>query len=187
MRLNQRTLFERREFILGKGGIHLRSKDNDGEYENRISYEDITRSRFRYVQRNGRILTTAFAFLSFGIIAYINNFFATEYVVQYALVWPLASLVLFLWYFVLKKEYIRIMVEGGSAIYMLKNKPNRQKVEQFINELYKRKKQYLREKYLEINKDGDLLKEKQKFEWLLEEEAIDEDEFKILLSELNSK
>lgn len=182
--LKQRRLFETREFHLHPEHLRVIVKDGDGTAEVLIDYEMITMNKRHLVEQSSRLYFSAISFGIFscgGLVAYSLGVTAMA---KWVALWLLASIVLFAFHWARRKEYLLVDLTNDKSLFFLQGRPSTGKLERFLEEMYKRRRRYLRHRYEEIDFDNDPRNEIRKFEWLLQEGAISEAEFETIRIEL---
>lgn len=88
-------------------------------------------------------------------------------------------------YFLFKSENSwKIKLRSGAAIYVHKNIPNKETVDQFVDYLFTTKNQYLRNTYLNLDKNLSYENQYSNLKWLMSSEIITHEEFEAKYSEL---
>ncbi len=83
---------------------------------------------------------------------------------------PLTIAVIFATLYQIKKQnYIIVETFDRKKVIFLRDQPNRQALEKFLNQLWRHRKKYLREKYFYINHNHDSKQQTERLRWLLEQ------------------
>ena len=71
-----------------------------------------------------------------------------------------------------------------KRLWVLYNKPTNTDAEEFIDELFERRKQYYRDQYFHIDYENNKKNEIDKMKWLKSENIITESEYNVVLDEI---
>ncbi|MDJ0569207.1 MAG: hypothetical protein QNJ53_09165 [Pleurocapsa sp. MO_192.B19] len=178
MELHQRAWLEKRSFVLLPNKLKLYLKDTEGEYENYISYENLKSEAQIRCRKNSKLLFVTIAAISFAICILLQGLLINQGF-NYAIVVPLTIAAIFATLYQVKKQnYVIVETFDRKKVIFLRDKPNRQALEKFLNQLWRHRKKYLREKYFYINHNHDLKQQTERLRWLLEQNIITKAEFK---------
>lgn len=177
MELHQKTLFEKRSFFLLSNKLKLYLNDGEGEHENYISYESLKGEAKISYRKNSKLLFVTLAMLAFSGCILLQSLIINQGFTY--LVFPLIiALISGAFYHYQKQNYIILETCDRRKVIFLRDKPNRRALEQFLAQLWKHRKQYLREKYFYINCDHDLKQQTDRLRWLLEQNVISKSEYR---------
>ena len=176
--LKQRYLNERREFCLLPERVRILVKDTDGESEAFIEYEDITSTTRHRVQQDGKLYIAAISFAIFSVVGLAANAAGVSSLMQWVPLWIIATPILFAFHFAKRRRYLLVDLANDKSIFFLYNKPSKQALSNFLQAMQEARKKYLRKAYYVINPNNDPQSELDKLQWLLDQEAITEAEFK---------
>ncbi len=182
MEFKQKTLFEKRSFVLKKNGIQCHSKDASGDSEYFVSYEDITQNIRNQYDKSARLFYITLSFAVFSVIGIAYEMITGANLRPLGF-WIIMTVIIGAFYQITKKRYKIIMLNNGTGLFMFKNKPNENAVNAFIEQIYEHKRQYLRDQYFYIDPQKDNAAELKRLNWLLNENAITEQE----LQEISKK
>ena len=88
-------------------------------------------------------------------------------------------------YFIMKSENSwKIRLRSGASIYVHKNIPSKESVDEFVEHLFTTKNQYLRNTYLNLDRNLSYENQYSNLKWLMSSEIITHDEFEAKYSEL---
>ena len=178
MELHQRAWLEKRSFVLLPNKLKLYLKDTEGEYENYISYENLKSEAQIRCRKNSKLLFVTIAAISFAICILLQGLLINQGF-NYAIVVLLTIAAIFATLYQVKKQnYVIVETFDRKKVIFLRDKPNRQALEKFLNQLWRHRKKYLREKYFYINHNHDLKQQTERLRWLLEQNIITKAEFK---------
>jgi hypothetical protein len=177
MELHQKTWLEKRSFVLLPNQLKLYLKDVQGEYENYISYEKIKGEAQIRSRKNQRLFFVTLIATSFTICILLQSAMLNSGFEQ-AILPSIIALIFAILYHAKKQDHIIIETVDRKRIIFLRNKPNRQALDNFLNQLWLERKKYLREKYFYISHSEDAQQQTERLRWLLEEKVITNTEFK---------
>jgi hypothetical protein len=176
MELHQKALLEKRSFFLLPNKLKLYLKDAEGEYENYIAYESLKSEAQICCRKNSQLLFITLAAISFAGCILLQSLI-TKQGFKYIII-PVAIAVLFtVLYQVKQKKYVVVETFDRKKVIFLKDKPNRQALENFLAQLWLKRKQYLRDKYFYINPNQNLQQQTERLRWLLEQNVITKVEY----------
>ena len=101
--------------------------------------------------------------------------------------WVVAALIFFGFYFARRRRYTLIDLTDGKSLFFLRDRPSKKKLEAFLSEMFSARNSYLRKTYSRIDADNDPQHELARFQWLLSEGVIDDDEYQSLKHQLNAE
>ena len=185
--LIQKKLFFKKTFTFKKTGIEIVTKDSDGESSIFVHFDKIEpRENIRVHTKQKSVVLRVGLLLS--VITLIRGFLTantdtrtTITIVIISLV--MAALTYAIFYFTKKKYYLIDLEE--KAFFILYDKPNNEIVNAFIDEIFSRRREYYRDTYFEINYENERAKEINKMKWLRAEDIITENEFNVVIDEIN--
>lgn len=177
MELHQKALLEKRSFFLLPNKLKLYLKDTEGEYENYIAYENLRNEAQICCRKNSKLLFITMATTSFAICILLQILLTNQGFKL--IIVPIIISILFAVLYQLKKQnYLIVETFDRRKVIFLKDKPNRQALENFLSQLWQYRKKYLRQKYFYINHNHDLQQQTERLRWLLEQNIITKAEFK---------
>ena len=178
MELHQNALLQKRSFFLLSNELKLYLKDMDGEYENYISYEKLTSKAKVCCRKDSKLFFITMAAIGFSICILLQSLILNMGFSR--VIFPsLIALVFGILYQVKKESYVIVETVDSRKIIFLRNKPNRRSLEKFLNQLWVKRKQYLREKYFYIDRNRDMQQQMERLRWLFEQKAISQKEYKL--------
>ncbi|MCC0176259.1 hypothetical protein I4641_04620 [Waterburya agarophytonicola K14] len=177
MELHQKAWLEKRSFILLPNKLKLHLKDSQGEYENYVSYEKLKSEAQIRSRKSHKLFFITIMAMSSTICILLQSLMINQGF-YYAIFPSTITLVFAILYQVKKQDYIVVETTDRKRIIFLRDKPNRQALEIFLNQLWLQRKRYLREKYFYIDRNQDLERQTERLRWLLEQKAITKMEFK---------
>jgi hypothetical protein len=177
MELHQKTLFEKRSFYLLSNKLKLYLKNEEGEHENYISYENLKGEAKISCRHNSRFLFVTIIMVTFSTCILLQSFITNQGFIYTIL--PLsAALLSAVLYRYRQQNYIILETCDRRKVVFLRDKPNRKALEQFLAQLWLQRRQYLREKYFYINYDRDWKQQTDRLRWLLEQNVISNAEYR---------
>lgn len=187
----QRQLFVRKKFTFKDDGVEMYTREFGGDETTMlIQYKDMEpRNHTRiYTEKYPKILQSGFILL---VISLVNGLLSSGANVQrVAIISSLSAvfgILTVLAYYVLKVKYLLVELENETQMFIILNKPSKAKMNEFVDELYERRKNNYRENYFYINYDNEKEKELGKMNWLLGEGIISQGEYDVVVDEINEK
>ncbi len=177
MELHQKTLLEKRSFYLLSNKLKLYLKSGEGEYENYIGYESLTGEAKICCQQNLKLLFIAIALLTFSACILLQSLIINQGFIYSIIPLIIAFLAIILYQY-RQQNYIILATSDRQKVIFLRDKPNRQALDQFLAQLWIYRKRYLREKYFYINYNHDLKQQTERLRWLLEQNVISKAEYR---------
>ncbi len=184
----QKTLLLKKKFTFKTNGVDIEFKDSDGEFSLFINFDRIlTREEMRvFSTKKKRILRIGLilAGVTFlrGIIAINTDLKMTFAVIATALV---IAAITYCYYYFTGIKYYAVALEDNKRFQILYDTPSQQAVLNFIDELFERRRIFYRNEYFIIDYENDKKKEIDKMKWLLSEQVITENEFNVVVDEIN--
>ena len=186
--LKQKSILIKKEFTFRENGIEIQTKDHEGDFSVFIKFDRIlprqyirthTKSK-RIVLRVGLLL--ALLTFSRGLLTSKADTTSTLAVVLAAAIVAGSTLGYF---FVTRVKYYLIDLEDNKCFFVLVNKPNSITVNNFIDEIFERRRKYFRVNFFQIDFDNTRTSEIEKMKWLKSEEIITQSEFEVVVEEIN--
>lgn len=176
MELHQKTLLEKRSFYLLSNQLKLYLKDVEGEHENYISYESLKGETKISCRRSPKLLFITIVMVTFSICILLQSLMTNQKSV-YSIIPLIIAFIFAILYQYRQQNYIILETGDRRRIIFLRDKPNRQALEQFLAQLWLERKRYLREKYFYINYNHNLKQQTERLSWLLEQNVISKAEY----------
>lgn len=184
----QRKLFLKKKFSFKENGIDIAFTDKDGDFSlfikfDRISSRDNVRihtKRKSLVLRFG--LLAAFLTLARGFLTAKTDIKTTIAIVFVSLFIAGAT---YTYYYLTQLKYFAVGLEDNKSFMVIYGKPSVEKAEEFIDEIFERRKEYYRNQYFYIDYENEKKSEIEKMKWLRSEDIISENEFNVVLDEIN--
>jgi hypothetical protein len=88
------------------------------------------------------------------------------------------------YYYLTQIKYYAVGLEDNKNFMVLYDKPTKIEAEEFIDQIFVRRKQYYREQYFHIDYDNDKKSEIDRMKWLKSEDIISEKEFIVVIEEI---
>ena len=177
MELHQKTLLKKRSFYLLSNKLKLYLKDGEGEYENYISYESLTGETKISYRRNSKLLFATITMVTLSSCILLQSLIINQGFIYSLIPLSIAFLSSILYQY-RQQNYIILETRDRRKVVFLKDKPNRQALEQFLAQLWLYRKRYLREKYFYINYNHNLKQQTERLNWLLEQNVISNAEYR---------
>jgi hypothetical protein len=176
MELHQKTLLEKRSFYLLSNQLKLYLKDVEGEHESYISYESLKGEAKISCRRSAKLLFVTIVMATFSICILLQSLITNQKSI-YSIISLIIAFLLAVLYQYRQQNYIILETRDRRKIIFLRDKPNRQALEQFLAQLWLDRKRYLREKYFYINYNHNLKQQTERLRWLLEQNVISDAEY----------
>ncbi len=184
--LIQKKGLQRKHYKILDGKLYVNIKSTQEHNEWTCSLEELGLKKL-YKKQPRIILNIAIAVcLTIVLASFLTYIFAPEQIDQRTLylnivIWGFLGAFFFL--IPTKNE---IYLYGGTQdLSFFRNKPDEKTVDQFVDELVERTKQFLRNKYARIDKDLNHDVQIGNFNWLKDIEVITNEEFEALKEEAN--
>ena len=183
----QRTLFLKKKFTFKNNGINIDFTDKDGDFSMFISFDRITSrenvrvntKRKRLILRYG--LLAAFLTLARGFLTAQTDTKATLIIVLVAI---FIAGVAYAYYYLTQVKYYAVGLEDNKTFMVLYDKPTKIEAEQFIDQIFEKRKEYYREQYFHIAYENDKKTEIDRMKWLKSEDIISDSEFNVVIEEI---
>ena len=176
----------RKEFIIEKDGMRVLSKSLSGSSEDYYDFEDIGDKVTRERKRLLIPLFISILFFAYGtimLIGIMNGGKYGDYVVEF---YYTTGLIFFGVFYFFGKNHLYLSDKRNRIhIQFINNNPNKRKLESFLDELQKIKKNRLLEKYADFDEDKTLYEHRNQLLWLKENEYLTKDEYKEKLEEIS--
>jgi hypothetical protein len=134
--------------------------------------------------QSGRLYVAAISFGIFALIGLVLNFAGISALMRWAPLWGIASVILFGFHFYKRRRYFLVDLNNERSIFFIADQPSKNALIDFVQAMYGSRKKYLRDRYFVTNPVNDPENELRRFQWLLDEGVISENEFqqmKVLL------
>lgn len=182
----QRYFFHKKTFSFQADGLLMETAEPGGGYSRFIHYNDIgsLHKKRMYTSKKPKLLwfgaVMASVTLAHGILI------QAEWQ-QIALAIGCLLLVACLSYYFNAVTYVLLDAGDNDAIYILHNRPNKQTVQQFIDEVYASRKKYYRDNYFCIHFENTRAAEASRIHWLRQENIISQSEYEVVMEEIEDK
>lgn len=113
--LKQRHKNERREFLLEPDHTRLFVKDFDGEMENFVEYETVTRRTRTIVRQDGKTYVAAISFGLFALLGFGLGLAGMPALMRWSPLWAVASAVFFAFHLYKRRRYLLLDLTEGRA------------------------------------------------------------------------
>lgn len=182
--LVQRYLGDRREFHLEEERIRCKQKDSSGEVEFFVNYAELTTQTRRFVRRDGRIYTFAVSFGLFALVGFVADLLGYSLLMRWAPLWAIAAIIFFGFYFWRRRDYFLLDLTNGKSLFFLKDNPSAEALGRFLQAVTEARKQYYRRRYFKIINPAEPQLEMARFQAMLENDFISEEEMEDMAAEL---
>ncbi|MCC9070149.1 hypothetical protein LNQ49_00825 [Flavobacterium sp. F-65] len=174
--IKQRRLFTKKEYNILDNKLHYKTSYIGGESEGIVAFENLSKEKMTYKSSNSIILLISILFYG---IAGIGYYFRDEKDSDPNM-WiasTCTATILLIIYFTMNENSWKIRTHNNGYIYLLKNKPNKNIVDDFITTLFNDRDNYLIEKYLNLDPNLSYETQVNDLKWLLTVEAITKTDF----------
>ena len=186
----QKTFGLKKKYTFNEKGIEIEFTDKDGDFSFFINFDNISpRENVRiHTKRKANVLKYG---LIIALLTLIRGFLTAKTDLQTTFIVISLSLLIgigtYVYYHLTKMKYYSVGLEDGKITRILYNKPTVEGAEEFIDEIFKRRKQYYRDNYFKIDYENEKQSELDKIKWLKSENIITENEFNVVVDEINEK
>lgn len=178
-RILQKRFFDRREYTLEDDCVKAKVKDFKKEYEVDIEYDRIIGNRHRMVDGS----VTTYIIMRISFILMVLTFLFGDLInwinYKHTIIFGIVGLITLIIYFISRKDFVKIKVNGDQFIYFHKNKPSSIEVENFIESMMETRDNYLKRKYLDFDKLMPYEDQKKDLTMLKEYKVLDQQEFEM--------
>ncbi|QBN17973.1 hypothetical protein [Flavobacterium nackdongense] len=186
----QKTFGLKKKYTFKEKGLEIEFTDKDGDFSFFINFDNISpRENVRiHTKRKTNVLKYG---LIIALLTLIRGFLTAKTDLQTTLIVISLSLAIgvgtYIYYHLTKMKYYSVGLEDGKITRILYDKPTIEKAEEFIDEIFKRRKKYYRDNYFKIDYENEKQSELDKIKWLKSENIITENEFNVVVDEINEK
>ena len=177
--LSQKKNFEKREYDLKDSKLIYRISKGGSTDEFPITYENIDGDLIDYKSQPLIWLVLSLLFFVGGIAFLLSPLWGSEsdFIAGF-LTCVGIGLMLILVYKYYKADYWKIKLSNNSFLFLHKNIPNKQEVDGFIDELFKKRNRYLIDSYATIDSNIGYENQLNNLKWLRSIEVLDETLYK---------
>jgi len=183
---SQQRLFEKKQFRFIEDGISIRLSNPGKTHEYELKYESIG-TRITY-WRNGMnvFLYVAAFFTILSIAFYLDT--SGEKVDPGMQLFILALIPIFISLYFATFKTARYLTSAGNQnpIEIFSNRPNSAAVDNFINEVLSRRRNFLLQRHGQLNRNLSYEPQYYSLTWLLDNDVINREEYDQKLIELNA-
>ena len=175
--LKQRRLWNQNVFEIEEKGLAIKSKKFSIYVELTVPFEDITRTSTIVKSGSKGWFISGTVFLIFAFVCLISRLIGEDIDYLSDVIWLVCAVICYGIYILKYQNIKNIMCTDGKAICFYLDKPNKDAFDSFINILFKRRKEFLKEKYTKIDLDFPLEQQLYRIKWLKDEEIINDSEY----------
>lgn len=184
--LIQKKGLQRKQYKILDGKLYVNIKSTQEHNEWTCSLEELGLKKLYKKQPRIILNISAAVCLTIVIAALLTYIFAPEQMEQRTMYFNIGIWGFLTAFFLLIPTKNEIYLYGGTQdLSFFRNKPDEKTVDQFVDELIERTKQFLRNKYARIDKDLNKDVQIGNFNWLKNIEVITNEEFEELKEEAN--
>ena len=183
--LEQKVLYTTYQFLVDDSGVQKTTISLGKESEYHIPFEQITTNKTIIKENKRGLLIGGCCFILAGIIYLISAISDGKLDLSILLVWLIPGAFMLCVYFFTGHEKLYLYTSNNSAIKIFNDKPNKSVVNEFINEIFKRRNEYLLAKYGQPTKNLAYSTQLDNFNWLLNIRVLSLDEYNQKISTLN--
>ena len=182
---SQKRLLEKKQFRFIEDGVFIRLTFAGKVHEYELKYENIGYKVIYW--KNG--LNVFLILAAFFIVASIGMHYDTSEnkVDLFGQIFAILLIPLCIALYFLTYKRARYLTGQGvpQPIELFSNKPDTEAVDNFIDEILSRRKQFLAQRYMQFNRNLSFEPQYYNLNWLLETEVINKQEYDQKLAELN--
>lgn len=176
---------QKQKFTIDETGLHISINSRQNSTEKHIPFENILINRTSQFTHNTTALLIAIVVFVISIILLISFFRNANVGVDAGPFWMLVSTVIFIYYYRSRSRKMYLSNSDGSYIIFIYEKKHQNHVDAFIDQLIKKRNEYLSVKYTTLNKHLSYTSQHDNLNWMLNIKVISKDQFDISLVELN--
>lgn len=182
--LSQKRYFDKKEMKISSSRLFYHDQklgNRDIDFD--IPFEEITNLKVSHRHFE-------FIFLGISAFAFFMSYFSfitrndKDAPQHLWIVFCLGGIFALIYFFFKSENSWKIKLRSGAAIYVHKNIPNKETVNQFVDYLFTTKNQYLRNTYLNLDRNLSYENQYNNLKWLMSSEIITHEEFEAKYSEL---
>jgi hypothetical protein len=174
------------KFEIDDAGLFRKVISKKSETEFHIPFEKISSNRSFVSLENKNGLWIGLVFLLLTIVLFVLSFKDNSIEKGSSAIWLTASVICFIVYFNSKEKKVLLFTTENKSIEFLGDKPSREIVDEFINELIKERNTTLNSKYGQPTKLLEFTPQLENFNWLLNARVISKAEYEQKVLALNS-
>lgn len=183
----QNRIFTKRQAKILENKLVYKSGTLFGkETEINIPYEDLMRYKESYIVVTPALTITlgVFTFITIICFAYKND---KDFEPNAWVVWGLITLFTAILFFVNRENLWKLKTSNNTYFFLFKKTPSKSKVDQFIEDVFLARDNYLKETYFRLPSKNMLYEsQKNNFDWLYRIEVIDKNEHLLSIKELDN-
>ncbi|SMD08670.1 hypothetical protein [Pedobacter nyackensis] len=184
---SQHTLLEKKQFRFIEDGLSIRQSSIGKIHEYELKYENVG-TKITHWKNGQKIFLVVAAFLTFvSFVLYFdrqNGGQVDPFMQLFILI--LISLLVFLYFFTFKTACYLTSAGNPNPIEFFSNKPDKETVDKFIDEILSRRRQFLLQRHGQLNKNLSYEPQYYNLIWLLDNNVINQVEYEKKLKELNT-
>jgi len=182
--LNQNRNFVNRELKIGDSKLYYKVSKLGTEDELDIPYENLTSDKISQKTSNNTVLAISLALYVLSIALLVADLRGSNVEAVAWIVWAVIATIVLVKYLRGRENLWKLKLTNNSYINIHKNVPSENATNLFIEKIYSKRNEYLRENYLII--DGNLNYENQlnNLKWLKTMNVISKSEFEEKYDEL---
>ncbi len=195
--LKQKRGSQSRQFLLHQEGIEVEIQSQDSYSKFILKYESIEAGEYVYSQQGNFEKVALVVSIFFNILFIVLYLFGLPPIMAqgpYAFVAGGLSFVFLIGAVVFFKKLIDQNqtqyfkeINSHPKVDFLYHDSDKQVVDEFIAEIYSRRYNYLRSKYMKIERFRSPEEHKELFLWLFDQKIITESELEVLMDEINKR
>jgi hypothetical protein len=183
----QKKLFLKKKFTFKNNGINVDFTDKDGDFSMFIKFDRITSRDNVHVNTKRKRLILRYGLLG-AFLTLARGFLTAQTDTKTTVVITLVAIFIagstYAYYYLTQIKYYAVGLEDNKNFMVLYDKPTKIEAEEFIDQIFVRRKQYYREQYFHIDYDNDKKSEIDRMKWLKSEDIISEKEFIVVIEEI---
>lgn len=187
--IDQSKFFTKIKLELKEDGIQSYLKEFGAEYDKFIPYRKIEpKNKCRtYTETFPKIYQIGLGLCAITALKYLFSNKESGVLIIATTIGFGIGLLCLASYFIIKIKYLVIELEDETQLLIIDNKPNKEEAKNFLNAVFEHRKENYRKNYFYINYDNDKEDEIGKMNWLKSEEIITNNEYQVVLEEIEDK
>lgn len=183
--IKQQRFFSKKEYTILDTRLHYKTSYIGGQSEGIVAFEDISKEKITNKSTNPIILLISLFF--FGLAGLSFTWRNDKDVEPYMwIAHAFMAVVLLTIYVVMRENSWKIKTYNKGYLYLFKNKPNENVVNEFIATLFSERDNYLKQTYLNLDPNLSYETQVNDLKWLRNVEAITKEEFDKFYGDLKS-
>lgn len=174
--IKQKRFFVKRHYQITDTGVKVFYQDLRRKHETEIPFSRIQGARSSLLDGDFTIYAIFRISMILCALSFVGREFFDWLTYRQSLVLLIVSIISFGFYYLSRKDYIKIGLNYDKELHFFKEIPNESTVNQFIKTMIDRRDQYLKRNYLDFDKMLSYESQVQNLKKLLDYNVINQDE-----------